>query len=179
VPPGPRGSHRCSQPAGLFDFVRWGWNQGYSLGKAPPVPPQPWYGACPGHTRHHTRSCAHLPQPQEPAPGEGSFHLTTLFLPSSCSSPRPGTSRSGPCLLAAQPWAQNKAPGRGVRRTELPRRGLGPSNKPPLSAPVPGRPWPSGQVGGRPALPSPLPLNVGDSGHRAASASGSLGPNEK
>lgn len=47
-----------------------------------------------------------------------------------------------------------------VGETELPRRGLGPSNKPPLPAPVPGRCWPSGQVSGeggllcRPRCPS-------------------------
>lgn len=102
-------------------------------------------------------TCSPSPAPRASPPRGLSPPDHPKVLALSCSSPRPGTSRSGLCLLAAQPWAENKA----TREEVGDRNCLGsgctlltglPSQHPPQarrgSKQQPPLPWSSGQTCG-------------------------------
>lgn len=173
-------------PAGLFDFVGWGWDQGCSYGHTHgggtgPVGLRPGVRPC-----HHPRvlryTDPHLPRPREPAPGQGSFHPGVLVPPASYSSPRPDTRRSGLCPLAVTAQAESKATGvgKGVATGSAAEAMAGPFQQASHPSPRPNLdPTLVRCLGREASSAAPAPLPTGDGGHGATAATRSLGPNEK
>lgn len=110
-----------------------------------------------GHPHHHTRALAHTatgsPSPlREPAPREGLFHPSALFLPPPAPPQNPAPAGLGPAFLPALGTEQGPWGG-----TELPRKELGLSNKPPL----PSWTWPLVRLLGREACCALMWATVG------------------